>query len=403
MFRRSAIVLFLLLCAMIVTSCDLSDGAGRVGASGSVASEKDGVDDTNLPAFKSGTPATEADLTESQKIALRDLRVYDYRGFGLIVSHLYGAGCKYKDYEPEYHAMPDGTSYTDKSSPIYYFLNLNKERDKKLSGSCVDDNGDDGSVTLQYDISPKSTDSENDVDIESYETFTIKNYQIYGYISGEKQCSYKDGVPLNGVVKCKYRAFFLQKSNDGEDYQDTMVRGRCVSDGDMTYVGIDGIKHKISFTEEITDVVARFAKDEKFTINSKINIDGLTIDPMELTNAPSCSYPEVLSVVPAKDEKNVPVDTNVVIEFNSDILKESAEKAFRLEKECYGGGGANDSNLVAGTSAWQGSTMTFTPSSMLEPSTCYTVNMNGSAAVQNKNGEGGMLIFRSTFETAVGE
>ena len=100
--------------------------------------------------------------------------------------------------------------------------------------------------------------------------------------------------------------------------------------------------------------------------------------------------PEVVWVTPHEDEEQVTPDSTVVVQFNQKVNSLSAVSAFRLTSQ-----GGRD---IPGEFLYQGDTLVFTPTQMLEFDTTYQAEVAGG--VQSASGGEGMREdFRWRFKT----
>jgi cell wall-associated NlpC family hydrolase len=105
---------------------------------------------------------------------------------------------------------------------------------------------------------------------------------------------------------------------------------------------------------------------------------GVITTPLDASwNGFGCLLPPIVeSTVPAKDAKCVPLNTNIVVNFDGKMDKASVESAFSI------------SPSVSGTFTWSNTdkTLTFNPSSDLKKKTTYTVTIGTGAKDLGGNG-----------------
>lgn len=157
-----------------------------------------------------------------------------------------------------------------------------------------------------------------------------------------------------------------------------------------SYVGVSPQGHwEVVFATSISELPGSY--DFKVTYTDTL---GLTSDPLELLGALTVIAvpPEVLSVSPADQSKNVSVSSLLVVTFSREMDIASTESAFSLAD--------SSGQAVSGSFEWSDATLTFNPAEDLAYNQEYSAKILGTAAGLNTATLGDDFVWSFTTESA---
>ena len=125
---------------------------------------------------------------------------------------------------------------------------------------------------------------------------------------------------------------------------------------------------EMSATGPFQAVINDLSPETTYYYRAVAEVDGTEFAGTEMsfttTAAPNTNPPIVEGNSPDNGAVDVPINTTIAVTFNKAMNQESAEEAFSINPD------------AAGTFAWNGTKMTYTPSSNLAYSQTYQVTIN---------------------------